>query len=296
MLISTTLCHPGLVRDQNEDSCVSNEHAQLWLVADGVGGNSGGQVASQLAVQTIDRRYRQGQSLKAAILDAHQAIRAAGQQQEALQGMATTIVAVCFSGDRYELAWLGDSRAYLIAPNRIQLLSSDHNVANELFQKGEISAPEVFDHPGQHELTQALGQFSLAEIPGVSGTLQADECLLLCTDGLSGVLTDQEIFDTVRKHSVRKHSTLKQLADDFLQQVLAAGAPDNLSLTLIKRADSSEMLPPEVATTEVQTKAGSTSTESRKASSAKKRSVLNKAPLTWLILGIVILIMLSLLI
>lgn len=290
MLISTTLCHPGLVRDQNEDSCISNESAQLWLVADGVGGNSGGQVASQLAVQTIDRRYRQGQSLKKAILDAHQAIRTARQQQKALQSMATTIVAVCFSGDRYELAWLGDSRAYLISRDRIQLLSSDHNVANELFQKGELAAHEVFDHPGQHELTQALGQFSLAEIPGVSGTLQTDECLLLCTDGLSGVLTDQEIFNTVRKQA-----TLKQMADDFLQQVLAAGAPDNLSLTLIKRDDSQEVLP-SVTTAASEAKAGSTNMQNQQGSIGKPRVVMNKAPLTWLILGIVILIMLSLLI
>ena len=288
MLISTTLCHPGLVRDQNEDSCISNEQAGLWLVADGVGGNNAGQVASQLAVQTIERRYRQGQPLKTAILDAHQAISVASQQQQTLQGMATTIVAAGFSGDRYELAWLGDSRAYLLDPSGMELLSSDHNVANALFKKGAIAAHEVFDHPGQHELTQALGQFSLAEIPSISGTLQADQCLLLCTDGLSGVLSEQEIFETIRKHT-----NLTQAADDLLQKVLAAGAPDNLSLTLIKLADDSVK---PVLTKEGDARAAVSSIDRGGAPVSKKHTVLNKAPLTWLILGIVVLIMLSLLI
>jgi len=196
-------------------------------------------------------------------------------------------VAAGFSGERYELAWLGDSRAYLIDPGGMALLSSDHNVANALFKKGAIAAHEVFDHPGQHELTQALGQFSLAEIPSINGTLQADQCLLLCTDGLSGVLSEQEIFDTIRKHT-----NLTQAADDLLQQVLAAGAPDNLSLTLIKLSDDSVITP----AIEDDANTASLSFDRGGTSGEKHRAVLNKAPLTWLILGIVVLIMLSLLI
>ena len=287
MLISTTICHRGLVRDQNEDSCISNEQSQLWLIADGVGGNQGGKVASEMAVQTIDRRYRQGLPLTEAILEANRIIVEAGQQQD-LNGMATTVVAAGFSDSRYQLAWIGDSRAYLITQDSIRQLSADHNVATALYQQGEIPEHEVFDHPGQHELTRALGLLQVNEVPCLTGTLKGDQCMLLCTDGLSGVLRDQQILRSYCRHMPRSQKQLKQLADDLLQQVLTAGAPDNVCFTLIIPDSASRIETTETVSAEA---------ESGLSAQGKTRSTrrpVNKAPITWLILSIVILIMLFL--
>lgn len=228
MLISNTTCHQGLVREQNEDSYISQAESSLWLVADGVGGNIGGDMASQLAVQTIERQVRQGDHLKKAISSAHQAILSAVTRQPELNGMATTVVAAKFDAQKFELAWVGDSRAYLISENAIQQLSTDHNVANELFMQGSIAEAELAKHLGQHELTQALGEMSLVDIPCKTGRLKHGDILLLCSDGLSGVLSDQTILDTCKQFD-----SLVHISESLLSQVLAAGAPDNVTFTLL---------------------------------------------------------------
>tara|TARA_R110001592_G_scaffold288331_4_gene557346 strand:- start:1948 stop:2778 length:831 start_codon:yes stop_codon:yes gene_type:complete len=269
MLISHTICHQGLLRDRNEDSFISNTDGGVWLVADGVGGNVGGELASQISVQAVDRKLRQGSSLIAAIEEANQAILSAVSQQPDLKGMATTIVAVKFTKCQFELAWVGDSRAYVIDTTGIHLLSEDHNVANELFVNGEISQQEASTHPGRHELTQALGQFSLADIPVKTGQLNDGSMLLLCTDGLSGVLSEELIFKTLRKKS-----SLEDISNELLDLVLAAGAPDNVTLSLIKYQDDLNA-----------------SSETIEKASSDNFKVINKAPITWSILFIVFLLL-----
>ena len=229
MLISTSVCHQGLVRERNEDSVIGNESLGLWVVADGVGGNAHGDVASQLVVQTIERRVRQGASLQDAITEAHIAITSAIDSQADLEGMASTVVASYFHGHQFELAWVGDSRAYLIDQENISQLSSDHNLANELFLKGLIEEAEIQTHAGQHELTQAMGQMSLPNIPLVLGELHENDVLLLCTDGLSGPLSEDLIFQIVNSAE-----SVDAAAKTLLDRVLEAGAPDNVSFSLIQ--------------------------------------------------------------
>lgn len=229
MLVSKTVCHPGLVRDLNEDSYISNSDEGVWLVADGVGGNTGGEFASQLAVQVVERKLRQNLPFLEAIEEANESILSAVSNQTELEGMATTIIGVKILQNNFELAWVGDSRAYLIDPKKgIQRLSSDHNVAFELYEHGEISEAEMLSHQGQHELTQALGQESQLSIPVLNGRLGAGCFLMLCTDGLSGVVSEDFIFQTI---CGAKH--LDQAAENLLSEVLEAGAPDNVTFTLI---------------------------------------------------------------
>lgn len=273
MLISETICHQGLVRNQNEDSYISNVHENIWLVADGVGGNVGGEIASQLSVQTVERKLRQGISLSSAIFETNQAILSASSHQLELEGMATTLVAVKFIGNQYELAWVGDSRAYIVDSKNITLLSSDHNVANELYLKGELKKQDVQDHPGQHELTQALGQLSLTAIPHKKGVLQEGSTMLLCSDGLSGVLSEQLIFQVVNGES-----SLEDISQALLNLVLESGAPDNVTISLIRYVDHKPQL----------------SISSVEKSSNKQSKFVNKAPITWAVLSIVILVLLGL--
>ena len=229
MLKANSLSHQGLVRGSNEDAVLENESLGLWAVADGVGGNTCGEVASQLAVQTIERRVRQGESITDAIFAANQAIRDAVDDNPDYQSMATTVVVCHFQEGHFEVAWVGDSRAYLIDQSGMHQLTSDHNVANELFEQGVIEDIDLHDHPGQHELTQALGQLSLENVPKSLGELHDGDYLLLCTDGLSGVLEDLQILETVRENT-----TIDTACEALLTQVLDAGAPDNVSFSLIQ--------------------------------------------------------------
>lgn len=229
MLKSTSVCHQGLVRERNEDSVVANESLGLWVVADGVGGNAHGDVASQLVVQTIERRIRQGKSLRESVEDANSALISAARSQQELEGMASTVVVSLFHGHQFELAWVGDSRAYLIDSEGLSQLSTDHNLANELLQQGIISEGESRTHAGQHELTQAMGQMNLEKIPKVLGELHEGDILLLCTDGLSGPLEESTIFQTVCDSP-----SLDEAGETLLDLVLEAGAPDNVSFSLIQ--------------------------------------------------------------
>lgn len=221
------------MREQNEDSIYDCAQDGTFIVADGVGGNAGGQVASQLAVQTLERRLRLGDSLESAFVAADMAINNASIQNDCLKGMASTAVILSFKGCDFSLAWVGDSRAYQITTGSIVQLSRDHNVVNELLEKGEISSEEALCHPGHHELTQALGHLSLNNIPVIKGRLRPGEMLLLCSDGLSGVLSDAQILHTILVKKEPERS-LKSLLD----QVLDAGAPDNVSMILVKNAAS----------------------------------------------------------
>jgi len=229
MLVFKSVCHQGLVRKRNEDNLVNNENLGLWVVADGVGGNVHGDVASQLAVQTIERKVRQGETLVDAITEANKAILFAESGHDEYAGMASTVVACRFDGHQFELSWVGDSRAYLLDSTGICQLTSDHNLANLLYQQGDIEASELRNHVGQHELTQALGQMSLDKLPKSLGELHEGDCLLLCTDGLSGVITDEDIYQLVMESS-----TLDSAGDALLEKVLTEGAPDNVTFSLIQ--------------------------------------------------------------
>ena len=229
MLKSHSLSHRGSVRDTNEDSLVEDLAHGVWIIADGVGGNGNGDVASQLATQTVERKLRQGDSMIDAILGANDAITHAVAENIGLSNMATTLVACQFNAGHFELAWVGDSRAYLLNANGIVQLSSDHNLANDLHLRGDLAAEDVASHSGQHELTQALGQMTLERIPKSIGELQDGDCLLLCTDGLSGVLDEPAIYDLVMGTQ-----NLREASDSLLDHVLERGAPDNVTFSLIR--------------------------------------------------------------
>ena len=274
MLKSKTVCHQGLVREQNEDNYVSNLNESFWVVADGVGGNAGGSIASQLAVQSVERHLRQTRNLVDAIVYANDAISTMATKQPELCGMATTIMVAQFNDSDFELSWVGDSRASIIDDDSIRQLSSDHNFANELFLQGDISEKEVATHAGQHELTQALGQLSLPDIPVIQGTLNEGSSLLLCTDGLSGVLTDSEILNVFDSYA-----SLEEISSTLLTKVLAAGAPDNITFTIVSR----DSVPSKVE------KITLNSTEAKR--EKNRLNAIPKPPMTVAVLFIVVLVM-----
>ncbi|MFW6339420.1 MAG: PP2C family protein-serine/threonine phosphatase [Wenzhouxiangella sp.] len=230
---STGQSETGRVRVNNQDAILVDEAAGLWLVADGMGGHAGGAEASRLARTTVRAALKQGQSLHSAILAAHAAIRDEQQLRPELTDMGTTIVALVERGNEYEICWVGDSRAYRFdAPSgRLELLTRDHNLAGLMVEAGAISAAEAAHHPKRHVLTDCLGLHSADQprIDQIQGRWQSGQLVLLCSDGLSGELSDQAMVA-----ALAEQESLEEIADRLMAMAMEAGARDNVSLILVR--------------------------------------------------------------
>ncbi|MFC6672947.1 PP2C family protein-serine/threonine phosphatase [Marinobacterium aestuariivivens] len=222
----------GRIRDHNEDSYVVDPQLGLWLVADGMGGHQGGEVASAIAGLTVHQGVARGQSLLDAIQDAHQAILSAGEQGDGNKGMGATLVALRGQGLSYEIAWVGDSRAYLwdAAERALHRLSHDHSYVQWLVDKGELSEQEAASHPQAHVVLQALGatERTPLRVSRTSGQWQRGQRILLCSDGLNGELDD------ARLSLVLGGGDSEQMqADRLIQDALAHGGRDNVSVIVV---------------------------------------------------------------
>ena len=223
----------GLVRSSNQDAIVVDEPEGLWLVADGMGGHSGGDQASRLASRIIQSAIRDGLDLRASILQAHHAIRAQQLQSAELAEMGTTVVALREHADSFQIAWVGDSRAYLFdrRSGQLEQLTRDHNLAGLMVQTGALSRAEAARHPRRHVLTDCLGLHGGQEprIDLIEGRWRDDQLILLCSDGLNGELSDQQISDVLADPA-----PLEQKVARLIQMVKAAGARDNVSVILVR--------------------------------------------------------------
>ncbi len=186
----------GLVRATNEDSYAVAPDMGLWLVADGLGGHGAGEAASAIAVTVVVQQVRSGASLVAAIRDAHRAIRDASAAGVGSPDMGTTVVALKLIEFDYEIAWVGDSRAYLWNGALCQL-TKDHSLVQLMLDAGMIEAGQASTHRSRHVVLQALGTGGsdpeTVNIAIVDGSLRPGECILLCSDGLSSEVPEAEI-------------------------------------------------------------------------------------------------------
>lgn len=202
----------GLVRANNEDVFYFDEKQGLLVVADGMGGHASGEVASKLAVNVV-RDYFQGSQkligpidpaysettnkLNCAIRLANTAVYEVAQSSPVLQGMGTTIVAVLLKGNKLSIAHIGDSRAYLIRAGNIDQLTDDHSMVNEQVKRSIITKEEAAKSEVKNVLTKALGISAEMEADLDELTMFGDDILLLCSDGLSNMVTDEEALDIV---------------------------------------------------------------------------------------------------
>lgn len=220
--------HPGLKRSHNEDCYQADVELGLWLVADGVGGHADGEVAAAIARDTVQRDLSQGASLMDAIHHAHATILKEIESREP-SNMGSTIVALQLLGTQYEIAWVGDSRAYLFN-GELQLLSRDHNLASEMVARGVITPEQAAVHPERHILTQSLGvSETIVVTPGrVCGQLTPGQQIILCSDGLSDELTDTEIVAVLRENDKPKSQV-----ESLIEAALKAGGRDNITVVVI---------------------------------------------------------------
>lgn len=219
----------GRVRTHNEDAVLSCPTLQLWAVADGMGGHQRGEVASEIALDTLLEAVQQGESLDQAAHSANAAIIAAGEQDPESTGMGTTLVAVKFTNAQFELAWVGDSRAYRVSGAGIEQVSRDHSLVQSLVDAGELSPEEARNHPRRNVVTRCLGHAEqVLEVSVVRGTLAAGELLLLCSDGLSGELRDEQI-----QQLCATAGTLDELVQQLIDAANESGGRDNISCIVI---------------------------------------------------------------
>lgn len=226
------LSHVGLRRELNEDTYYGDAELGLWLVADGMGGHEFGEVASALARDAVVREVRAGRSLSEAIRSADEDIIGQSKRRADSLPMGTTVVALRIVDYRFELAWVGDSRAYLWN-GQLRQLSSDHSYVQELIDQGAISAEQARTHPHRNVVTQALGVTDPEhlKVETISGELRPGFQILLCSDGLT-----EEVSDTTIA-SLLSHSefSAQECVDHLVSAALDGGGSDNVTVILLRR-------------------------------------------------------------
>jgi PPM family protein phosphatase len=225
----------GKVREMNEDSYTYAP--PLFAVADGMGGHVAGEIASRLAADTLKKHIaaHAGEPaspslLEDAILDANSLVFRLAQEKSECAGMGTTITAVYVSGSKIFWGHVGDSRLYLLRANKLQQITEDHSLVGSLVRSGTITKEESLVHPQRNILTRAVGteehiKVDTGEIDWVAG-----DSLLLCTDGLTTLVRDEEILSTMSAWLTAGDACLEAL----VATANAAGGYDNITVVLIR--------------------------------------------------------------
>ena len=236
------LTDPGCIRTQNQDAfqiVQLDRGALLCVVCDGMGGAKSGNIASALAldvfVQEVNRVYKHGMSseqieqmLKGAAKLANFTVYDQAQEVEDFGGMGTTLVAACIANRKATVVNVGDSRCYVVNREGIRQLTTDHSLVQMMVSRGELTEEQARHYPGKNYITRAIGTEPTVESDIFHHKLERGDALLLCSDGLSGVMDDQEIlFEVV--HGVNKANCCQRLLDIAKTR----GAPDNVTSILV---------------------------------------------------------------
>lgn len=182
----------GQVREGNEDSFLVV--APLYAVADGMGGHRGGEVASSLALETVQQLFeRREGSLADQVAQANRAVYERSQSDRSVSGMGTTLTAALIDGDTVHLVHVGDSRAYLLRDGELTQITEDHTLVHRMVLEGEITPEEAETHPHRSILTRALGVDETVQVDEGDVPIASGDRLLLCTDGLTGMVPEDQI-------------------------------------------------------------------------------------------------------
>ncbi|MNJ93297.1 Serine/threonine phosphatase stp [compost metagenome] len=230
------LTDKGLRRDSNQDSCLINRELGLFIVADGMGGHSGGEVASSMAVETVEEVMLQPEALKKSprelLLQCYEEAsrrifdKAANERPE-LAGMGTTMVVAYLRGKHLYVGNVGDSRCYLFKKPYIWQITEDHSLINEQLRAGVMTEEQVMQFVGRNVITRSVGYEREVYPDVVEREVQAGEIFLICSDGLSGLVPDQRISEILSQNPPDK------AVKACVEQALANGGDDNVTVMLI---------------------------------------------------------------
>lgn len=237
----------GRVRSHNEDSMfihAPDEELVAVVVADGMGGHKAGDVASQLAAKVMEEQLVQIKAehtldeLKTILVEsvqlANERILQKSRENASMSGMGTTLVVAIIKGQHLLIGNIGDSRAYLMNDEKCEQLTQDHSFVNELLHMGEITEKEAMAHPQKNVIVRAVGIDDEVKPDVTVHTWAENDYLLVCTDGLTDMVSDEEIHSVIKKED-----QMERKADQLIQLALDAGGVDNISLALVKRTGMS---------------------------------------------------------
>jgi serine/threonine protein phosphatase PrpC len=224
----------GLQRRGNEDS--SYARAPLFVVADGMGGAQSGEVASRIVVQTFEQGLPDHGSpverLATRVQEANAAIHKRSETEDENAGMGTTVTAAMLGDDHVAIAHVGDSRAYLLRGGELKRLTQDHSLVDELVRQGKLTEEQAAEHPQRSIITRALGPEATVEVDTWSYPARADDLVLLCSDGLTSMISETRIEEILRTTR-----PLDQAADQLIHDANAAGGRDNITVILFRVED-----------------------------------------------------------
>lgn len=222
----------GLVRDQNEDAVFPDpgtageaEHL-VAAVADGMGGHAGGEIASATAIEAV---ATVSGPATIRVNAANLAVQEAAAQRPRLSGMGTTLTVAIFDGDgTVEVGHVGDSRAYLVHDGSLSRITADHSFVAEMIAAGRMTEAEAESHPYRSVLTRAVGLEHTVEVDLFEHTLVAGDRVLICSDGVTAMLDDEEIG-----RILEEHEDLEAAADALVEAANAAGGIDNVTVAVV---------------------------------------------------------------
>lgn len=223
----------GLVRSNNQDSAYAGPH--LLVVADGMGGHAGGDIASSVAVAHLapldDEAHGPDDALEelaTALNRAHEELLALAEDNPALAGLGTTVTALLRSGNKLAMAHIGDSRAYLLRAGELTQVTTDHSFVQHLVNTGKLTPEEAEHHPQRSVLLRVLGDFDMEIVPDLSvREARAGDRWMLCSDGLSGVVSHDTMAD-----ALRDVDDAGACAEKLVDLALRGGAPDNITVVV----------------------------------------------------------------
>lgn len=225
-----TATHQGMVRDQNEDAVYPTSSGEstdevLAIVADGMGGHVAGEVASRIAVNAAA-----SSDLAAAdrVAAANRAIREEVSRDPGLEGMGTTMTLLKIDGTTASIGHIGDSRAYLLRDGDLRQVTEDHTVAAEYVAQGQLSAEEAATHPQRHMLLRTLGLTRFVNVDEIKIDLVAGDRILLCSDGLTEVVAENMISETLGS------GTPDEVVWELVEMANDAGGVDNITVVVVE--------------------------------------------------------------
>lgn len=227
------LSDTGKIRKRNEDAHLVqlSQNIKKLAVADGMGGHQGGHIASRLALEVINNFCINGDNLKEdmgkAVYKANEEIIARASGDPELEGMGTTITFLGINEENALVAHVGDSRLYLFREGELQRITRDHSLVEEMVRQGKLTPEEAAIHPQRNVLLQALGAEENIEIEFSELDLQKGDLFLLCTDGLTGPVNDEEITEILKKTA-----NLQKSAEKMADLANARGGNDNITVVL----------------------------------------------------------------
>ena len=229
-MISLGISKTGLVRQRNEDRFYAQ--GPLLIVADGMGGYTGGEYASTMVVDTIVEVVNEATEmstdvLQNAILQANRIVYEKSQSYKELEGMGTTAVVAYVQEDTLYWAHVGDSRLYRYGEDGLHRMTKDHSMVQQLVEAGTITEEEVIHHPKRNMLTRAIGVYETVEVDTGVVEVHQNDRILLCSDGLSGYIEESKIEQVLSEENNESRAL-----EDLVHLVYDAGARDNVTIVL----------------------------------------------------------------